>query len=340
MREYKIVRKVEETPNVLSFYLAARDGQPLQRFRSGQWLKVDIPGVGERSYLLSAFSQDPRIYRITVADDGSGSSAAAAYWRHQLTQGDVVNAVGPTGSFHLPEQLGRPIMCLASGIGESFLVAAAEELAVRSSGHRAVFLYSTFNSRTFGLKTKLESLRSELRNSNWAIWYSDPDPRDREGRDFHHHGEMDISLCMRFLSSESHDVFACGPDRFIQWIEQELRARRILSSTHFAPLGKSSSVRPAFEERNAVEPLPARSVHFKRSGISAVWTQEQGTLLDLANTIGLQAPFSCRTGICGTCAQKIISGNVIAIRSTHAQTIKGEELLCSSVPASDLEIDL
>jgi ferredoxin len=76
------------------------------------------------------------------------------------------------------------------------------------------------------------------------------------------------------------------------------------------------------------------------SGVTAVWTKEQGTLLDLAETIGLQVPFSCRTGVCGTCAQKIAVGAVAPVRKTHAKTLQGEHLLCSCIPLTDLEIEL
>ena len=35
-----------------------------------------------------------------------------------------------------------------------------------------------------------------------------------------------------------------------------------------------------------------------------------GTLLDLAEKTGVQIPYGCRQGLCGTCATRVLSGTV------------------------------
>jgi ferredoxin len=87
-------------------------------------------------------------------------------------------------------------------------------------------------------------------------------------------------------------------------------------------------------------PLEPRQVLFKRSGKTATWTPEAGSLLDFAEALGLELPYSCRMGMCGKCVQEVKRGEIAKIRKTVARIRPGQELLCSSVPISDLEIDL
>jgi len=66
-------------------------------------------------------------------------------------------------------------------------------------------------------------------------------------------------------------------------------------------------------------PMPARiaetdaarapSVKFVRSGKSAPLPAEL-TILDVADAIGVEIEWSCRSGTCGSCAVKLVSGEV------------------------------
>jgi uncharacterized protein len=343
-RIYRVIRKVEETPNTTSIYLAAADDQPLPPFRGGQLLRFDIPDVGERAYVLSAFSAKPKAYRITVkhraGDDNARSGAA--YWRAIARQGDLVRACGPTGSFHLPERLDGPVVIITAGAGEASLTAMAEELAVRAARHPVWFLHRTVNGATFALKDKLGSLRADLPNAKWWIWYSHPCPTDRKNRQYQYQGEIDLSDLGHPLPGDGCDFHVCGPDGFVAHIVEELRRRNVAAERiHVQCVGAEEEPSTALDEAELNIPeLGPRQIRFVRSGISAVWKPQDGSLLDFAEQLGLPAAFSCRTGMCGTCAQRVVSGNVAQTGEIIARPGPGYQLLCSSVPLSDMEIDL
>jgi hypothetical protein len=73
-------------------------------------------------------------------------------------------------------------------------------------------------------------------------------------------------------------------------------------------------------------------VKFARSGTETAWSREDGTLLELAEEVGLAPAFGCRSGICGTCKTRIISGAVDYLDEPLADRGEGEILLCCSVP--------
>ena len=51
-------------------------------------------------------------------------------------------------------------------------------------------------------------------------------------------------------------------------------------------------------------------VRFAKSAVTVEWTREKGSLLELAEKVGLAPVFGCRSGICGTCATRLVSGAV------------------------------
>jgi uncharacterized protein len=75
-------------------------------------------------------------------------------------------------------------------------------------------------------------------------------------------------------------------------------------------------------------------VRFAKSGVTVQWSRDSGSLLELAEAVGLAPVFGCRSGICGTCATRITSGAVDYIEEPLAPRGEGQVLLCCSVPAT------
>lgn len=343
-RTYKVLRKSFETKNVVSIYLSSEDGSPLGSYDAGQHLDVLIPNVGWRSYVISSFSQQPRAYRITVERlrcNQPQGTCSSAYWHDDVVAGHLVKATGPLGAFCLPRILSRPIVIASSRIGIAAAVAMAEELAIRSPRHPVFFFHEAASESEFRFESKVLSLRVELKNAHWGACCINPRRADRddagcEASDMidlmNHKGVWELSAC---------DFYVCGPDEFVHRTAKALRRVGVpmerVNSEYFGREGVPEIV-PEVEQ--PYMPLSPRNVTFLKAGHTVVWTPESGSLLDLAHFHGIKAKYSCRTGMCGTCSQKIISGHVVRIREMHAKPLAGHELLCSNVPGSDITIEL
>src|SRR5207244_1768715 len=65
------------------------------------------------------------------------------------------------------------------------------------------------------------------------------------------------------------------------------------------------------------------------------------SVLDAAQRAGLEIPFSCRKGVCGTCMGRVVAGEVRAYAGdalSAAERAEGQALFCNARPASDLVI--
>ena len=65
-------------------------------------------------------------------------------------------------------------------------------------------------------------------------------------------------------------------------------------------------------------------------------------MLDAAQRAGLEIPYSCRKGVCGTCKGRVVSGEVRAFAGDAlgaAERAQGMVLFCNARPRSDLAIE-
>ena len=80
-------------------------------------------------------------------------------------------------------------------------------------------------------------------------------------------------------------------------------------------------------------------VKFARSGKSAVWRPSQGSLLDLAERAGVAPLSSCRSGVCGTCATRVVDGTVDYAQPPVHEIAEGEALICIGTPHPGPHLD-
>jgi uncharacterized protein len=85
---------------------------------------------------------------------------------------------------------------------------------------------------------------------------------------------------------------------------------------------------------------PGPVVTFKRSGRQAVWTLHSRSLLEFAEDQGLEPPFSCRAGVCGTCSTRLLSGQVVYSEEPLDEPDAGRVLVCCAKPVSAVTLDL
>jgi ferredoxin len=81
------------------------------------------------------------------------------------------------------------------------------------------------------------------------------------------------------------------------------------------------------------------TVTFRKSNLQAEWTGDHDNILELAEANALDLPFGCRMGNCTACQQPLVSGEVDYPMGHNGQPEPGNQLLCCSVPKTDVVID-
>jgi ring-1,2-phenylacetyl-CoA epoxidase subunit PaaE len=68
------------------------------------------------------------------------------------------------------------------------------------------------------------------------------------------------------------------------------------------------------------------------------FTKDQPSILDSASAAGLEVPFSCTSGVCGTCRAKLVEGQVRMERNfalDKAEVAAGFVLTCQAHPTTE-----
>lgn len=80
------------------------------------------------------------------------------------------------------------------------------------------------------------------------------------------------------------------------------------------------------------------NVTFQESGLTLAWTGEHESILELAESNGLDLDYGCRMGNCTACQQALISGEIEYTDEPGGTPDEGKILICCSTPRTDIVV--
>jgi ferredoxin-NADP reductase/phenylpropionate dioxygenase-like ring-hydroxylating dioxygenase large terminal subunit len=340
-----IVKIEPESEIIRSFYLRRADGKPLEPWVAGQFLpiRVTIPGQPQpvlRTFTLST-TPNRDYYRLSIRRGGEGS-LVSRFLHDNAKPGLRLEAMAPRGKFVLTPDAERPVVFISGGVGITPMIAMASQIVEdgRKTGRfRPLwFVHGTTGGRAHAFANHVRELAAAHPSMRVHFRYSQPDVGDRLGSTHDGEGYVTIDVLKTLLPFDDYDFYLCGPPPFMQSLYDGLtgigvRRERI----HYESFGAGTALKPDArpEPRQSIAVAEgAVPVRFAKSSVTAEWLRDKGTLLELAESVGLAPVFGCRSGICGTCATRITSGAVDYVEEPLAPRGEGQVLLCCSVPAA------
>ena len=349
-RPFRIARIEDESSVVKSFYLEPADGRGLAGYEAGQFLPIrtrpeDWVAPAVHTYTLSD-APDGKSYRISVKREGKGGISD---WLHDhMTVGGTIEAMAPRGTFTFTSDPNRSVVFISAGVGITPLLAMLNSLLVnadRSRHHGPIwFIHGARSSPFHAFAAHLREKVEHHNNLRLHVRFSHAGPDDQMGLTHHSEGRIDIALLKSILPFDDHEFYLCGPTPFMQHLYDGLsdlgvRDERI----HFESFGTASVARRRTAIDTAATAVPddeeAVRVVFAQSGKTARWVPRLGTLLELAEREGLSPLSSCRSGTCGTCATRVLSGSVDYAEPPIYETETGTALICCSTPHPGPHLD-
>ncbi|WAS56549.1 pyridoxamine 5'-phosphate oxidase family protein [Burkholderia ambifaria] len=328
-RSLRIAKIVDEARAIRSFHFEPADGGALPAHEAGQHLTLrialpDSEAPAIRSYTLSDAPGAPH-YRITVKREGRVSA-----WLHDHAHaGMTLDAQMPRGRFTFDVASQRPAVLVSAGIGITPMFAMLRRaLADDTPSRRVVFVHGARDTADRPFAAELTRIADT--DARVALhWFDSRPQRDGAARP----GRVDVAQLKRILPFDDYDFYLCGPSAFMRDLYDGLRALNVPDERiRFEAFGPSSVVRSA-TRATGVPSVASVPVVFRRSARDAAWTPADGTLLEFAEGQGVAVPSECRSGSCGTCATRVLSGAVDYVQSHDAPVEPGCALLCVAQPA-------
>ncbi|HEY6637528.1 MAG TPA: MOSC and FAD-binding oxidoreductase domain-containing protein [Solirubrobacterales bacterium] len=348
-RQLNVTAIEAESDSVISIRLENPDGGPLPAAQPGQYLTLRIQpdehtGSVLRNYSMSG-PPDAGYYRITVKREHEG--VASGYLHTRLHVGDQLEIAAPRGTFIL-DHTQAPVLLISAGIGATPVLAMLQALAEEHSERKIWWLHGARSSREHSFDAEARGLLDSLPNVRTHIYYSRPGPKDRKGRDYEKAGRLSAALIAELTPPRDADAYLCGPTAFMEEISAGLAAMGLdASRIHTEPFGPAPGLTPGIASTPARAPHPPAGqpgtgpkIEFARDNLSVRWSDDFGSLLELAEACDVPVRWSCRTGVCHNCETTLIAGNVDYNPDPVEPPAEGNLLICCSKPNDDVVLDL
>lgn len=339
----RVAARTPETQAITSFTLIPTDGRPLPRHLPGQHLKVTVMRGGERvsrHYTISSSPLDPH-WRISVKREGdpAEADAPAGIMSHHLHDtiavGDVVHATMPAGSFHTDPADDAPLLLVSMGIGITPMISIVRTMVVSQPDRDIHLVHGARTMQDVAFLAEIGEAARLCPNLRLTLCLSGADQAAEPAPSW-------LEVRYERLTPQVLDAIAvpawarvmmCGTEGFMIASAAFFKARHPDVSVDFELFSAPVST-PVSGKQDA-------TILFARSGVTATWTGEDASLLEMAERHRLRVDFDCRAGICGRCANRKISGTETYFSETLRPRQTDRILLCCSVPAGEsLVIDL
>lgn len=227
VRRLQVASKVRESEDITSFYLVPVDGRPLDRFKAGQHLPIEVQipgqaGTSTRSYSLSGPQQDRRYYRISVKREARG--LVSRFLHDDVQEGSVIDARKPSGDFVIPDG-NTPLVLVSAGVGLTPMVSM---LHAASLTHRPVwYVHGTRNGRSHALDGEVCRLLTDYPNARQLVCFSRPGDEDSCGKTHDQIGRLSAEHLLKLDAGPQAQYLLCGPVAFISQITEGLEAKGV-----------------------------------------------------------------------------------------------------------------
>jgi ferredoxin-NADP reductase len=204
-----------------------------------------------------------------------------------------------------------------------------------------ILYYGLRNGTEHAFKQTLADLSGSHPTLKLNVVYSNPKPDDVMGRDFHFTGHVDLPLLRRTLPHGQHQFYVCGPQPMMSSLVPALREWGVPESDlHFEAFGPASARRAEpMPNEPATKGTAVIDVQFHRSARSLSWDGRDANLLDFAERHDVAIDSGCRSGSCGACETRLLSGTVLYAARPDHDIAAGHCLMCVGRPQSALVLD-
>jgi ferredoxin-NADP reductase len=326
------------THNVKTFrFKAPSRGQIPFDYLPGQFLTLHIAPRGiptKRSYTIASPPTWRDRIEITVKREEQG---LVSRWLHdELRIGEEVEIEAPNGTFIFSGKEANSVVLIGGGVGITPMMSAARYLTETGWSGKVHLILGFRAPRDFIFREELAEL--EARNANLSITVAMSRPGGEPGHGTV--GHIDAALLASAVPDiASQRAHICGPPPMMDAVKAALVGLGVpeiqIKTEAFGTIkrdptakGTASTAvlgRVLFQASDTTAPVPVGA-----------------TILDAADEAGVFIDNACRSGTCGSCRIKLVSGSVrMAVEDalTKEDKAEGYILACQAQIGSDVTVE-
>lgn len=316
-------------------------------FTQGQYLTLRKTIAGEdlrRSYSICAGVDDGEL-RVGVRKVAGGRFSI--WINESLQPGDTIAVMAPQGRFFVPLDAAarRHHVGIAGGSGITPILSIMKTVLAREPKSRFTLIYGNRKLASTMFKEELEDLKNRYMTRLVLHHVFSDEPTDAPLN----HGLMNRDKIAEFLAGvlpagAIDHVYVCGPYTMNDEAEAALLAAGLPEQRiHIERFGVAPQAGGAVVHQAQPGDAEHAKVVIVRDGLKREieFHKEQPSILDAASAAGLEVPFSCTSGVCGTCRAKLLEGQVRMERNfalDKKDVAAGFVLTCQAHPVTPVVV--
>lgn len=327
-----------------TFVLKKADGTKAAFFRAGQYISVLLKigdSVLTRPYSICSSPNEALegIVKFTVRDVKDGF--AAPYMLNNFKVGDTVFISGPEGTFYYePLRDAENVIAIAGGSGITPFLSMAGAINDGTEDFNLTILFGSRTEENILFKKELDEIASQCSKVKIVHILSDEKKKGYEN------GFINADLIKKYAPKGDYSIFICGPEAMYRFAQKEIEKLEIKSKyvrRELLGVTKDVSSLPGYPEQ-AVGKVFEIKVIIGENEYSVQGKAEE-TILTAIERAGIPAPSRCRSGECGWCRSKLVSGTAyIPAENDSGRRFTDKEFNyihpCASFPTSDIVVEV
>lgn len=313
-------------------------------FAAGQYLSVNLNIDGMPVTRAYSISSSPKMategeIELTIKQVPGG---LVSNWVHENWKvGTKVDTSGPLGTFTY-EGLrdAKTVIGIAGGSGITPFLSLARAIADGDEDFQMILLYGSRTADTIVYKEEFDAL--EARTDKIKVVHV----LSHEEKEGFEHGFISADLIQKYAPETDYSVFMCGPQIMYDFVDKELEKlqlrRKFIRHELF---GEMHDPKSQEEYPKNIDVPETVTITVIREGISETITgSTDDSLLQILEKNGIAAPSHCRSGECGWCHSRLVSGDVYMPTSVDGRREADKKFgyihPCVTFPLSDLTMEV
>lgn len=299
-----ITEVIEESHDTISLVLSVPDEHRARfEYRPGQFLTLRIPsdvtGSVARCYSLASSPHTDAAPKVTVkrTADGYGSN----WLCDNASVGDKIDVLPPSGLF-TPHDLDADFLLWAAGSGVTPVMSILKSVLTAGNG-RVVLCYANRDERSVIFSAELRKLAARYAGRFTVLhWLESIQGLPTRAQ---------LSGFARMYTG--YQAFICGPAPFMEVVKEALAEAGVTRENIHLEVFQSLTGDPFAEVPVEDVPEEGESAEAQVTLDGEVHTlrwPKGRNLVEVMLAAGLDVPFSCREGNCGSCAATVVEGEV------------------------------
>ncbi|MHA4845635.1 2Fe-2S iron-sulfur cluster-binding protein [Flavitalea antarctica] len=338
-----IKQVIEETPDTRT-YIFEPSGETTFSYKAGQFITITINRNSRelrRSYSLCTSPAYDEYYAFTVKQVPNGEVSRHLF--RTLAPGSTLIAMEPAGRFTFKKEpsIPRDIFMIAAGSGVTPVYSLLKQILKTTSENSIRLILQNRNEQAVIFHDSLHRLELEYEdNFRFINYLSQPIDTHKPSR------RLNNEILEELIADELHFnrdyalFYICGPLPFMRMAEFTIRQmgfspeqikKEIFDAPRLPP--------PPFN----IDPAPRSIVLARQKPNRMIPVRYPQTILEAVLAQNINIPYSCKAGICGSCAILCTAGEV---KMKHNDVLTDQEvaggliLSCVGYAVSDITIDL